>query len=133
MTDHTSFDHTRRTFLKQAAMGTAAVLAYPASTVLGANDRVRVGMIGVGDRGNDLLDQIRAVHGADLVAMADIYSRRRDQAKGKVPGIQTFDDHRRLLDRKDIDAVIVASPLHIHTRHFLDTLAAGKDLYSEKT
>ena len=133
MTDHIRFDHTRRTFLKQAAMGTAAVLAYPASTVLGANDRVRVGMIGVGDRGNDLLDQIRAVHGAEVVAMADVYSRRRDQAKSRVPGIQTFDDYRRLLDMKDVDAVIVASPLHIHTRHFLDTLAAGKDLYSEKT
>jgi len=50
-----------------------------------------------------------------------------------VPGIQTVDDHRRLLDMKDIDAVIVASPLHIHARHFLDTLNAGKDLYSEKT
>src|SRR5437899_8683719 len=49
------------------------------------------------------------------------------------PNIQTSDDHRRLLDRKDIDAVIVASPLHIHARHFLDTLAAGKDLYCEKT
>ncbi len=121
------------TFLKQAAMGTAAVLAYPTSKVLGANDRVRVGMIGVGDRGNDLLGQIRKVHSAELVAMADVYSRRRDQAKSKVPGIQTFDDHRRLLDMKDIDAVIVASPLHIHSRHFLDTLAAGKDLYSEKT
>src|SRR5438270_558501 len=125
-------DHTRRTFLKQAAIG-AAVLAYPSSKVLGANDRIRVGMIGVGDRGNDLLGQIRAVPGVDLVAMADVYSRRRDQAKEKVPGIQTFDDHRRLLDMKDIDAVIVASPLHIHTRHFLDALAAGKDLYSEKT
>src|SRR5450631_207725 len=133
MTDHTSFDHTRRTFLKQAAMGTAAVLAYPASTVLGANDRVRVGMIGVGDRGNDLLDQIRAVHGAELVAMADVYSRRRDQAKSKGAGIQTFADYRCLLDMKAVEAVIVASPLHIHTRHFLDTLAAGKDLYSEKT
>ena len=65
--------------------------------------------------------------------MADVYSRRRDQAKSKVPGIQTFDDHRRLLDMKDIDGVIVASPLHIHMRHFLDTLAAGKDLYAEKT
>ena len=126
-------DQTRRAFLKQAAMGTAAVLVYPTSTVLGANDRVRVGMIGVGDRGNDLLGQIRSVHGVELVAMADVYSRRRDEAKSKVPGIQTFDDHRRLLDTKDIDAVIVASPLHIHTRHFLDTLAAGKDLYSEKT
>ena len=114
-------------------MGTAAVLAYPSATVLGANDRVRVAMIGVGDRGNDLLDQIRAVQNVDLVAMADIYSRRREQAKSKVPGIQTFDDHRRVLDMKDIDAVIVASPLHIHSRHFLDTLAAGKDLYSEKT
>ncbi|HYM75823.1 MAG TPA: Gfo/Idh/MocA family oxidoreductase [Candidatus Dormibacteraeota bacterium] len=126
-------DQTRRTFLKQAAIGTAAVLAYPSATVLGANDRVRVGMIGVGDRGTDLLEQIVAVPNVDLVAMADIYSRRRDQAKSKVPGIQTFEDYRRLLDMKDIDGVIVASPLHIHTRHFLDTLAAGKDLYAEKT
>jgi len=122
----------RRTFLKQAAIG-AAVMAYPASSVLGANDRIRVGMIGVGDRGNDLLGQIRGVHNVDVVAMADVYSRRRDEAKSKVPGIQTFDDHRRLLDMKDVDAVIVASPLHCHNRHFLDTLAAGKDLYSEKT
>jgi predicted dehydrogenase len=125
-------DQTRRTFLKQAAVG-AAVLAYPSATVLGANDRIRVGMIGVGDRGNDLLGQIRGVHGVELVAMADVYSRRRDEAKSKVPGIQTFDDHRRLLDMKDVDAVIVASPLHCHVTHFLDTLAAGKDLYAEKT
>ena len=125
-------EQNRRTFLKQAVIG-AAVLAYPTSTVLGANDRIRVGMIGVGDRGNDLLGQIRAVRGVEVVAMADVYSRRRDEAKSKVPSIQTFDDHRRLLDMKDIDAVIVASPLHIHNRHFLDTLAAGKDLYAEKT
>src|SRR5271169_6017375 len=115
MTDQANFAQSRRTFLKQAALGTAAVLAYPTSKVLGANDRIRVGMIGVGDRGNDLLGQIRAVHGVEVVAMADVYSRRRDQAKSKVPGIQTFDDHRRLLDMNDLDAVIVASPLHIHT------------------
>ena len=126
-------DPSRRTFLKQAALGTAAMLAYPSARVLGANDRIRVGMIGIGDRGNDLLTQIRAVQGVELVAMADVYSRRRDEAKSKVPGFQTLDDHRRLLDMKDIDAVIVASPLHIHARHFLDTLAAGKDLYAEKT
>src|SRR3981189_3969499 len=47
--------------------------------------------------------------------------------------IQTFDDHRRLLDMKDIDGIDGACPSHIHSRHFLDTLAAGKDLYSEKT
>ena len=125
-------DQTRRTFLKQAAIG-AAVLAYPSSKVLGANDRVRVGMIGVGDRGIDLLDQVIKVPNVDLVVMADVYSRRRDQAKSKVSTIQTVSDYRRLLDMKDIDGVIVASPLHIHARHFVDTLAAGKDLYAEKT
>jgi len=126
-------DQTRRTFLKQTALGTAAVLAYPPPKVLGANDRVRVGMIGVGDRGNDLLGQVKSASNVEIVAMADVFSRRRDHAKGRVPDIQTFDDHRRLLDMKDIDGVIVASPLHTHARHFVDTLAAGKDLYAEKT
>jgi predicted dehydrogenase len=125
--------NTRRGFLKQAALGTAAFLAYPHATVLGANDRVRVGMIGVGNRGQDLLEEVLEVPNIQLVAMADIYGRRRDEARKQVRGIQAFDDHRRLLDIKDIDAVIVASPLHAHARHFLDTLSAGKDLYSEKT
>ncbi|HEX7958794.1 MAG TPA: Gfo/Idh/MocA family oxidoreductase [Terriglobales bacterium] len=123
----------RRDFLKTAALGTAAMMVYPPSRVLGANDRVRVGMIGVGGRGSELLKWVQRTPNTQLVAMADIYSRRRDEAKQMAPGIQTLDDHRRLLDMKDIDAVIVASPLHIHNRHFLDTLAAGKDLYSEKT
>ena len=126
-------DTTRRGFLKQAALGTAAFFAYPDSRVLGANDRVRVGMIGVGNRGQDLLGEVLAVPNIQLVAIADIYRRRHDEAKKMAPGIVTFDDHRRLLDMKDIDAVIVASPLHTHARHFLDTLAAGKDLYAEKT
>jgi len=101
--------------------------------VLGSNYRVRVGMIGVGNRGQDLLQEVVAVRGVQLVAIADIYSRRRDEARKLAPGIETFDDHRRLLDRKDIEAVIVASPLHSHARHFLDALSAGKDLYAEKT
>ena len=124
---------TRRDFLQQAALGTAAFLAYPPAKVLGANDRIRVGAIGVGNRGQELLQEAATVRGVQLVAIADIYTRRRNEAKKLAPGIETFDDHRRLLDRKDIDAVIVASPLHIHARHFLDTLAAGKDLYVEKT
>src|SRR6266566_5211247 len=126
-------DNTRRDFLKQAAVGTAAFLAYPPARVLGANDRIRVGMIGVGNRGQDLLKEAQPVGDVQLVAVADVYSRRRDEASKMVPSIRTFDDHRRLLDMKDVDAVIVASPLHTHARHFLDTLAAGKDLYSEKT
>lgn len=126
-------ENNRRDFIKQAACGAAALLAYPHSGVLGANNRVRVGMIGVGGRGQELLKQLLQVPNAQLVAIADVYTRRREEAKHMAPGIETLDDHRRLLDRKDVDAVIVASPLHIHARHFLDTLAAGKDLYSEKT
>jgi predicted dehydrogenase len=126
-------ENSRRSFIKQAALGTAAFLAYPTTKVLGANDRVRVGMIGAGGRGQDLLRQVLRVPNVELVAMADVYSRRHEEAKKMAPGIQTLDDHRRLLDMKDLDGIIVASPLHIHARHFLDTLAAGKDLYSEKT
>lgn len=108
-------------------------MAYPPARVLGANNRVRVGMIGVGGRGQDLLKQVLQVPDAELVAIADIYTRSRDEAKKLAPGIQTLDDHRRLLDAKEVDAVIVATPLHLHAKHFVDTLAAGKDLYCEKT
>src|SRR5260370_16877258 len=125
-------DNTRRDFLKQAAFGTAAFLAYPTSPVLGANDRIRVGMIGVGNRGQELLKQVISVPNAQLVAIADVYTRRHDEAKRMAPGIRTFDDHRHLLDMKDIDALIVATPLHSHTRHFLDTLPPAKHHYSHK-
>jgi len=126
-------EKTRRDFIKQTTLGTAAMLAYPPPRVLGANDRVRIGMVGVGGRGQELLKQVLEVPSVQLVAIADVYTDRRDEAKKMAPGIQTLDDHRRLLDMKDIDGVIVASPLHIHCRHFVDVLAAGKDLYSEKT
>jgi len=124
---------TRRDFVKQSVLGTAALLAYPPARVLGANDRVRVGMIGVGGRGQELLNQVLELRDVQLVAIADIYSRRREEAKKAAPSIQTLDDHRRLLDMKDIDDVIVASPLPTHAQHFMDTHAAGKDLYAEKT
>src|SRR5437660_2080138 len=128
----------RRDFMKTAALSTAGLLiqpnmAQPTMRVLGANDRVRVGMIGVGGRGQELLKQVVAVPNLQLAAIADIYSRRCDEARQSVQGLEALDDHRRLLDMKDLDAVIVASPLHLHARHFLDTLAAGKDLYCEKT
>ena len=125
-------DSTRREFIKATAVGAAGLLASP-SRVLGANDRVRVGMIGVGARGQDLLKQLLEVPNAQLVAIADVYSRRHDEARHLAPRIQTLNDHRRLLEMKDLDGIIVASPLHLHAHHFLDVLAAGKDLYCEKT
>jgi predicted dehydrogenase len=90
-------------------------------------------MIGAGSRGQELLQQLLKIPNVQFVSVADVYKRRWDEAKKLVPGISTFDDHRRLLDLKDVDAVIVASPLHTHARHFVDALAAGKDLYAEKT
>src|SRR5215472_10796853 len=124
----------RREFLKQASAAAAIGLALPAGRVLGANDRVRLGIIGAGARGQELMHEFVKLPDAEFVAVADVYTRRHDEAKAIAPSIkQVFRDHRRLLDLKDVDAVIVATPLHCHSRHFLDTIAAGKDLYCEKT
>ena len=125
-------ESSRRDFVKQTALG-AAFLAFPASRAWAASDRVRIGMIGFGSRAQELMSEVVALPDAQLVAVADIYSRRRDEAKKSVPGVETFDDHRRLLDRKDIDGVIVATPVFLHAEHFVDVISAGKDLYCEKT
>src|SRR5258708_7571280 len=89
--------------------------------------------IGAGARGRGVVRRRLRVRKAERVAVADVSARRHGEVSQKVPGVKAFNDHRRLLDQKDIDAVIVASPLHCHARHFLDTIAAGKDLYAEKT
>jgi predicted dehydrogenase len=125
----------RRRFIKQAALAgaTIGITSYSANRVLGANDRIRIGIIGCGDRGQEDLREILKIPNVDFVAAADVYNRRHEQARKLAPAVKTFTDHRRLLDLKDVDAVIVASPLHCHARHFIDTIAAGKDLYSEKT
>jgi predicted dehydrogenase len=123
----------RRDFMKQAATASLAFTAASYDKVLGANERVRLGIIGPGDRGQQLMKEFLQVPNAEFVASADIFTLRHEQAKKLAPGIQTLSDHRKLLDSKDVDAVLVATPLHCHARHFLDTLAAGKDMYCEKT
>ena len=123
----------RREFLKQAGATAALGFAYPTARVLGANDRVRLGIIGPGARGQELMKDFLRVPNVEFVAAADVYTRRHEEAARLAPGVKAVSDHRRLLDMKDIDAVLVATPLHCHARHFQDTLAAGKDLYCEKT
>jgi GFO/IDH/MocA oxidoreductase family protein len=124
----------RREFVaKSVAAGVGAWAASGNARILGAGDRVRLGLIGAGARGLDLVKQALKLPNTELVAVADVYTRRHDEARNVVPGVRAFSDHRQLLDLKDVDAVLVASPLHCHARHFLDTLAAGKDLYCEKT
>jgi predicted dehydrogenase len=135
-----SRDLNRREFLGHVGMGVAAVGALPVtrmfaanSRVLGANDRIRIGLIGAGDRGQEDLKSALKQKNVECVAIADVFSHRRDQMKSYLPGITTYGDPRHLLDRQDIDAVINATPVHLHAKYFLMSLAAGKDLYSEKT
>lgn len=125
----------RRTFISGAVAATAATTFTSSSygRVIGANDRVRLGIIGPGARGQELMKEFVKVPNAEFAAAADVYTRCFDEAKKIAPDIKTFNDHRKMLDLKDVDAVIVATPLHCHARHFIDTLAAGKDLYCEKT
>ena len=130
----------RREFVGQVGMGVAALGSLRAkrafavgSRALGANDRIRIGLIGAGDRGQEDLKSALRNANVECVAVADVYSRRRDQVKGYVPNVATYDDPMRLLERTDIDGVINATPQHLHSKYFLATLASGKDLYSEKT
>src|SRR5262245_62339448 len=125
----------RRTFITGAMAATTAASFTSSSygRIRGANDRVRLGIIGPGARGQELMKDFVKVPNAEFVAAADVYTRRFDEAKKIAPEIKPFNDHRKLLESKDVDAVIVSTPLHCHARHFVDTLAAGKDLYCEKT
>ena len=88
--------HSRRKFIGQFASGIAGTLA--TGSVLGANGRIRLGLIGAGDRGMQLVREAVTCPNAEVVAFADIYTKRLEEAKKTVPGAQTFLDHRYLLD-----------------------------------
>src|SRR5512142_3031683 len=122
----------RRNFIGRMATGLAGTLAAPAS-VLGANDRIRLGIIGPGDRGMQIVREAMACPNTEFVAFADIYTRRLEAATKLVPNANTYLDDRYLLEDKNVDAVLIATPQHLHCEHFTATLAAGKHVYQEKT
>lgn len=122
----------RRNFIGKFATGLAGGLAAP-SSVLGANDRIRLGIIGPGARGMELVREAIACPNTEFVAFADVYTRRLEEAKRLVPNAKTFLDYRYLLDDKSIDAVLIATPQHLHCEHFVASLQAGKHVYQEKT
>ncbi len=119
---------TRRHFLQTSA----AVAAAPQAKV-SANDKIRIATIGVGGMGSGDTRYALQLPGTELVAVADIYDGRRERAK-EVWGKQLFTtrDYREILARKDIDAVIVATPDHWHSRITIEALNSGKDVYCEK-
>jgi len=101
--------------------------------VLGANERIRLGIIGPGDRGMQLAREALACANTELTAFADVYTRRLEEAKKLAPAAKTYLDYRYLLDDRSIDAVIIATPQHLHCEHFVAALEAGKHVYQEKT
>jgi predicted dehydrogenase len=123
--------HSRRKFIGQFASGIAGTLA--TSSVLGANDRIRLGLIGPGDRGMQLVREALLCPNAEVVAFADVYTHRLEDAQKAVPAAKTYLDYKYLLDDRSIDAVVIATPQHLHAEHFIATLDAGKHVYQEKT
>ena len=119
----------RRQFLAAAT----SVAALSQKRILGANDRIRLGGIGMGGRARYLLQVARKAPGTEVVAIADVYEPRRQETREKIaPEAQEYVDYRQLLERKDIDAVIIGSPDHWHVPMTIDAVRAGKDVYVEK-
>jgi predicted dehydrogenase len=122
----------RRRFIGRVATGLAGTLAAPGS-VLGANDRIRAGIIGPGARGMEIVREAMSCPNVEFAAFADIYTKRLEDAKQAAPEAKTYLDYRYLLDDKSIDAVLIATPQHLHCEHFVASLDAGKHVYQEKT
>jgi len=129
----------RRGFLKGVGAATAAGWAFPAvltGRARAANERIRLGFIGVGRQGTSNLKAFLKQDGVEVVALADVDAKHLAEA-AKVasaagPGPKTFGDYRKLLEDRSIDGVVVSTPDHWHALATTDSCAAGKDVYCEK-
>ena len=122
----------RRTFLKISSAATISAIA--PTTALGANERINFGVIGCGGMGTGHVGSLVGKSEADnikVVAVCDVYTRRINRAKDICQG-EGFSDYRKLLERPDIDAVLIATPDHWHAKIAMDAIAAGKHVYCEK-
>jgi predicted dehydrogenase len=138
----------RRRFLKTTALGLgAAALAAPATgRALGAAERLRFGVIGCGGdncgRGTEHLRNLqkrseKGDRGAtrdnvEVAGICDVFSLYRDRARAIAPGAEVHTDFHKLLERKDVDAVVIATPDHWHAPMAIAAMEAGKDVYLEK-
>jgi predicted dehydrogenase len=126
----------RRDFLKTAAasIGAMAFGGLIPSTVLGANDRINFGIIGTGGMGTGHLNSLAKRSKEDNIevkAVCDVYQRRLSRAVNICKG-DGYLDYRKLLDRSDIDAVLIATPDHWHSKMAIEAMDAGKHVYVEK-
>lgn len=144
---------TRREFLKKTAMATAAVTAAPllrptlygqapSANVTGANNRIAVGFIGVGGQGMNAHVNLLSAHAAEnnaaLAAVCDVWPKRTAAAKAFIEGkfagskVDVYGDYQKLIERKDIDAVIISTHDPIHAAATIGALESGKHVYCEK-
>ena len=144
----------RREFITKSSLvtagATAGISTLASPSILGANDRIRVGFIGIGNRGSQLLGWFMENKDVEVAALCDVYEpyllrersgvNQRFLDAGKVPGmneqldgkVKRYKDFRKLLEQKDIDAVCIATPDHWHTIQAIQAMEAGKDVYVEK-
>jgi predicted dehydrogenase len=122
---------TRRQFSKSAAVGVLTALS--AGRVAGANERIRLGFIGLGNRGDQVLDGFRVHKDADVVALCDIHQPYLDFAAAKLGTKPKFyKDYRKLLEQRDLEGVVICTPDHWHALQTIHACEAGKDVYVEK-
>ena len=116
---------TRRDFL-----ASSAVTALSYSQIQGANERLRIGVIGCGGQATGhmrALVRMRESDNCDVLAVCDVYDKRAEQA-AKLTGAKIVKDYRRVLDDRDIDYVLIATPEHWHYQMTMDAAAAGKHI-----
>ncbi|RMG31884.1 MAG: gfo/Idh/MocA family oxidoreductase [Bacteroidetes bacterium] len=125
------------TSLKASAAGLALAGSFPAKSyarILGANDRLNIGVIGCGGMGSGHINALmgmKASDNIDILAVCDVYDKRRDQA-AQLTGAPGFRHYQRLIDMKELDYLLIATPEHWHHRIAMDALDAGKHVYVEK-
>lgn len=128
----------RRTFTRTGAAAALGVQALrtpklEASRVVGANDRIRVGCIGVANRGGQLMTAFMSHDDCEIVALCDVCQLTLEKANARLEGkADTSEDFRQLIDRKDLDAIVIATPDHWHAIQTIDACNSGKDVYVEK-
>jgi predicted dehydrogenase len=122
----------RREFLRTSSKAAAVWTAASYSRVMGANDRVNLGLIGAGERGRYVMSNFQKASNVDVKAVCDVYAAMVDKATTQAPGARGFSDHRKLLEVKELDAVLIGVPDHWHATIAIDALNAGKDVYVEK-
>ncbi len=124
---------TRRTFTRAGAAAALGLTASRPAQAAAANDRIRLGFIGVANRGGQLINAFLEHKDVEIVALCDVQESTLQGVKQRLGGrAETFSDFRKLIDRNDVDAVVVATPDHWHAIQTIAACDAGKDVYVEK-